>query len=160
MFSRPDLYTGCDCKRYTRRHYHAKDVSVHRCPPSLRIKQWIAVLDLLRTREGRAASRVFVKVEAIDRELLRCCPPYMGELAFFAVSSSYRGQGVGKQLFQKAVEYLRKQKISSFYLFTDTSCNYGFYEHQGMQQKTKKICSMKIGDHTEEFEFYLYDYHF
>lgn len=101
-----------------------------------------------------------MEVEKIDQELLRRCPSYDGELAFFAVSEACRGMGLGKALFEKAVEYLRSQGISSFYLFTDTSCNYGFYEHQGMQQKAKKVCRLDIGDHTENFEFYLYDYHF
>lgn len=26
----------------------------------------------------------------------------------------------------------------NFYLFTDTSCNYGFYEHQGMVRRCEK----------------------
>ena len=108
------------------------------------IKSAISVLDLLRTKEGRAVSRIFMEVEKIDQELLRRCPSYDGELAFFAVSEACRGMGLGKALFEKAVEYLRSQGISSFYLFTDTSCNYGFYEHQGMQQKVNRYAGWTL----------------
>ena len=83
------------------------------------------------SKEGRSVSKIFGCVDGIDKELLTRCPTdYQGELAFFAISQKCRGKGIGKALFQKVVEYMRSQKIQKFYLFTDTSCNYGFYEHQ------------------------------
>ena len=118
-----------------------------------------SVVSLLSSQEGRAVFRAFWEVDKIDRDLLSESKPYDGELAFFAVSRSCRGIGIGKMLFQRAIEYMKAQKISSFYLFTDTSCNYGFYEHQGMRRKGAKECSMEIGGQTEKFEFFLYDYH-
>ena len=60
------------------------------------------------------------------------------ELALFVVSPSCRGQGVGKALFQAALDYTGQQKLDEIYLFTDTSCNYGFYEHQGMRRRCEK----------------------
>ena len=134
--------------------------TVYHRPFLFGIKKAMAAFDLLCSKEGRAASRFFLEVEKIDHELLDPCSPYDGELAFFAVSKTCRGMGIGKALFQKAMEYMRSQSIGSFYLFTDTSCNCGFYEHQGMQRKAGQMYSMKMGELTENFEFFLYDYHF
>lgn len=60
------------------------------------------------------------------------------------MSSKARGNGVGKRLFQDLLAYVRSQDINRFYLFTDTSCNYGFYEHQGL---------VRCGKREKEFEF-------
>lgn len=138
----------------------AKSAVAYRRPFLYEMKKAISVFDLLCSKEGRAVSQVFTEVEKIDQRLLQSCSPYDGELVFFAVSKTCRGMGIGKMLFQNAVNYMRSQKVSSFYLFTDTSCNYGFYEHQGMQRKTKQKYNIEVGKHTEKFEFYLYDYHF
>lgn len=137
-----------------------KNVAAYHCPFLFGIKKAMAIFDLLCSKEGRAASRIFLEVEKIDHELLHRCSPYDGELVFFAVSKTCRGMGIGKALFQKAIEYMHSQNIYSFYVFTDTSCNYGFYEHQGMQRKAKQMYSVKMGELTDNFEFYLYDYHF
>lgn len=138
----------------------AKSIAAYHYPFLFEIKKAMAIFDLLCSKEGREVSRTFLEVEKVDQELLHRCSPYDGELAFFAVSKTCRGMGIGKALFQKAMEYMRSQNIGSFYLFTDTSCNYGFYEYQGMQRKAKQMYSMKMGELTENFEFYLYDYHF
>jgi ribosomal protein S18 acetylase RimI-like enzyme len=137
----------------------AKNETAHRCPFLIRLKLLFSAVSLLSTREGRAVFQAFWEVEKIDQDLLSQCETYDGELAFFAVSKSCRGIGIGKVLFQRAVEYMNSQKISAFYLFTDTSCNYGFYEHQGMKRQSSKTYSMEIEGQTERFEFFLYDYH-
>ena len=117
----------------------AKKIGSHHYSFLLEIKLILTVFSLLCSKEGREILRAFLRVARIDRELLHHCSAYDGELVFFVVSRTCRGRGVGKTLFQSAMEYMRSQKISSFYLFTDTSCNYGFYEHQGMQQVAKKM---------------------
>ena len=135
-----------------------KNRTTHKCPFSLRLKMMRSIVKLLISKEGHRVSKIFGCVDGIDKELLSLCPThYQGELAFFAISQNCRGKGIGKVLFQKVVEYMRSQKIHNFYLFTDTSCNYGFYEHQGMvrQQQYKHLVNMK--GQKVELEFYLYD---
>ena len=56
-------------------------------------------------------------------------------------------------LFHSVLAYMKSQSISDFYLYTDTSCNFGFYEHQGMvRQQLVNMKGQKV-----ELEFYLYD---
>lgn len=136
-----------------------KNRTTHKCPFSLRLKMIKSIVKLLISKEGRKVSKIFGCVDGIDRELLSLCPThYQGELAFFAISQNCRGKGIGKILFQKVVAYMHSQKIHHFYLFTDTSCNYGFYEHQGMKRQQEKKHRFHVNGMPEEMTFFLYDY--
>lgn len=131
----------------------------HKCPFNLKMQQLKATVSLLLTREGRKVSKIFGNVSGIDRELLsENGKTYPAELALFAVSSSCRGKGIGKLLFQSVIDYMKKENISEFYLFTDTSCNYGFYEHQGMIRRHEKEEQFNINNQRACMKFYIYDY--
>ena len=74
------------------------------------------------------------------------------------VDSACRGKGIGKLLFESAILYMKEQNLDSFYLFTDTSCNYGFYEHHGMIRKGEKKCILDMNGKSVEMNFFIYDY--
>ena len=136
----------------------ANHKSVHKCPLKLRLKQMKAVLSLYLSKEGRKVMKIFENVFDIDKQLLKNCGNYPAELALFAVDSSYRGQGIGKQLFQSVIEYMKEEKIDKFYLFTDTSCNYQFYEYQGMVRRNEKEQTFDIKGQIAKMNFFIYDY--
>lgn len=136
-----------------------KNKLTHKCPFSFRVKMIKAIINLIISKEGRKVSKIFRCVDSIDKELLRrCSTRYQGELAFFAISKNCRGKGIGKALFQSVVDYMQSQKIHNFYLFTDTSCNYGFYEHHGMKRQQQKKHSFTVNGLSKEMTFFLYDY--
>lgn len=131
----------------------------HECPISLRFQQIRAIISLYLSKEGRKVSKIFENVNSIDKELLKECHiEYPAELALFVVDSSCRGKGVGKQLFQSALVYMKEQKLNTFYLFTDTTCNYRFYEHQGMTRKGKKKHTFNMNEQFVKTTFFIYDY--
>lgn len=137
-----------------------KDIRNHKCPFSLRLAWLRSVIGLLITKEGREISKIFDCVQGIDEELIsRCKKEYQGELAFFAISEKCRGKGLGRKLFQTVVDYMHTQNIPEFYLFTDTSCNYPFYEHLGMKRCGEK--KQVIHTHSEDgnMTFFIYEYH-
>lgn len=51
-----------------------------------------------------------------------------------------------------------QQNIDEFYLFTDTSCNYKFYEHQRMKRNGRKNHTFKTENQEENMDFFLYEY--
>ena len=119
--------------------------------------QAAAILRLLASREGRAVSRIFRSVDSIDRQLLAPRRAmFQGELSFFAVREDCRGLGVGQKLFDALRIYMRREDVQRFYLFTDTSCNYGFYEHQGMRRCAQQDHIFDMGGRREEMHFFLY----
>ncbi len=113
---------------------------------------------LLSKKEGRIISKAFQAIERIDNDLLKSVPSvYQGELVFFAVNNKFRELGIGNTLFNKALTYMDNQGIDTFYLFTDSSCNYHFYDRQGMNRIAEKTYSVPI-QVNNEMKFYLYEY--
>lgn len=136
-----------------------KNIQTHKCPLKYRLRAVRATVSLLLSKEGRAVSKIFGNISGIDRELLEKCPEkYKGEVAFFAVDPAYRGKGLGKSLFHSLLQYMEQEEIPSFYLFTDTSCNYGFYEHQGMKRCGEREQSFKVGGNHCTMHFFVYEY--
>lgn len=136
-----------------------KDIRSHRCPFYLRLIWLRSIISLMITKEGREISKVFECVQGIDKELLSSCNKnYMGELAFFAISEKCRGKGLGRKLFQTVVDYMNSNDISEFYLFTDTSCNYLFYEHLGLIKRCGKKQTIDVKGQEGDMTFFIYDY--
>lgn len=138
-----------------------KDIKNHKCPFSNRLLQIKSILSLYLSKEGRNVSKIFKNVNGIDRQLLNeSNKSYSAEFALFAVDSSCRGHGIGKTLFQSALNYIKNQNLKEFYLFTDTSCNYGFYEHQGLIRRCEKKQTFNIKNQQTIMKFFIYDYQF
>lgn len=136
-----------------------KNISTHRCSIKYRWKQILSIIRLYLSSEGRKVSKIFANVSEIDKQLFEETEKtYQGELAFFAVSESARGKGVGKELFKAMLQYMKEQKIDNIYLFTDTSCNYGFYEHQGMIRCGEIQQKFMVHNQKADMTFFIYDY--
>lgn len=135
-----------------------KDCRVHRAPVRYQLQQAAAALSLLSSREGRMVARAFSCIEQVDRALLKDAGrEYAGELAFFVVDETKRGLGIGVQLFQALLAYMDAQGIARFYLYTDSSCNFGFYERQGLRRCGQRQYKVPLSIQNE-MEFYLYEY--
>lgn len=133
-------------------------IAKHKCPLSNRFLQIKSILSLYSSKEGRDASKIFSSVNGIDQQLRNeTNRTYPAELALFVVSSSCRGNGIGKMLFRSALDYMRQEELEEFYLFTDTSCNYAFYEHQGMKRRSEKKHIFTVKGQQAEMNFFLYD---
>lgn len=131
----------------------------HKCPLKFRLHKLICVFSLLISKEGRKVSSIFKDVNKIDKTLFENChKEYQGEVSFFAINAKYRGKGLGKQLFNKLITYMKSENIQNFFLFTDTSCNYRFYEHQGMVRRGCQKHSFLINGKNVEMQFFIYDY--
>lgn len=136
-----------------------KDIENHKCSFSNRLLQIKSIVSLYSSKEGREVSKIFGNVNGIDKELLaENSKTYPAELALFAVSSPCRGKGIGKILFQSALEHMKQTSLKEFYLFTDTSCNYRFYEHQGMIRRCEKEHIFNIRGQQAVMNFFIYDY--
>lgn len=136
----------------------AKDSKSHRCPLGYRLRQIWQIFRLMITKEGRQVSSIFRSVNDIDQILLQeRKKAYQGELAFFAIGEECRGKGIGAKLFAEVREYMRQQGVENYYLYTDTSCNFGFYEHMGMQRCGEKKKTFEILGQQAEMQFYLYE---
>lgn len=120
-------------------------------------KPFIACLPLLITKEGRKTLKMFHSFYKIDQELLaQSSKTFSGELSFFVLDEKARGLGIGKALFRQAKAYLQSEKVKDFYLYTDSTCNYSFYEHEGLHRIGEK--TMHLPSQALDLHFFLYEY--
>lgn len=121
--------------------------------------QWIwNIIKLLSRKEGRKVSQIFKNVSLIDSQLLKqSYKKYEGELSFLMVNPNKKGLGLGKKLYQLFLEELNRKHINHFFLFTDTTCNYKFYNHQGLSKREEKTVNIEINNKPREMTFFLYD---
>lgn len=135
-----------------------KDCRGFKVTAASRLKLLGEGLLLCSGREGRRIAGAYSGIDQVDQALLKDSGrQFQGEVAFFAIDEKCRGLGIGKMLFGELLSYMKGRGIHMFYLFTDSSCNYGFYEHQGMRRCGKTCYEVPLGI-KNEMEFYLYEY--
>lgn len=66
---------------------------------------------------------------ALERDVRKDVP---AELQLFIVSAAARGKGVGGQLYSRFLAHLRECGEKRYFLYTDSDCDYGFYEAHGL----------------------------
>ncbi len=135
----------------------AKSIKDYRKSLKYLFPQLIAGINILISNEGRKITSTFDVISDLDKSLLEDRGKnYDGEIAFFAVNEKCRGLGIGKSLFKMALDYFKTVGVNDFYLYTDSSCNYGFYEYQGLERCGEKVFEVPIGV-KNEMKFYLYE---
>ncbi|MEE0654554.1 MAG: GNAT family N-acetyltransferase [Bifidobacterium criceti] len=70
------------------------------------------------------------------------------ELELFMVNPDVRGHGVGRALWEDLLGALRAMGVRAFFLHTDSSCDYGFYDHKGLTRVAERLAA----DHPEDAE--------
>lgn len=81
-----------------------------------------------------------------------------GVLTLFIVDKEYRGLGIGYKLLKDLLLYLKNQKTKKIYLYTDTTCNYKFYEKQGFSCIEKDKLNILKENKNFIMDIFLYEY--
>ncbi|MDQ0459253.1 GNAT family N-acetyltransferase [Clostridium sardiniense] len=83
---------------------------------------------------------------------------FQGCIQLFIVSKESRGLGIGKSLLGYLFDYMKSMDVKSLYVYTDTRCNYKFYDSQNF----KLINEKKIYFNTlnMDLDVFLYEYEF
>ncbi|MBP3223439.1 MAG: hypothetical protein J6M18_05895 [Actinomycetaceae bacterium] len=55
-----------------------------------------------------------------------------GEILLFLVDKQVRGKGVGGALWEKNHEYFSSHDMENYFLYTDTTCDFSFYDAKGL----------------------------
>jgi len=79
-----------------------------------------------------------------------------GVLTLFAVTQECQGYGVGNELLNYLFQYLKHKSTNNIYLFTDTTCNYGFYDSHGFIRQGDKIITITRENKLFTLNIFLY----
>jgi ribosomal protein S18 acetylase RimI-like enzyme len=80
----------------------------------------------------------------------------MGEITTLIVSKQFQGFGIGKKLYLEFYNYMINTGARSFFLYTDDSLSYGFYDKQDMQRIGTTKITLDIKPMPQNLEVYLY----
>lgn len=72
------------------------------------------------------------------------------EVTLLAVDPACHGHGIGRALFTDAQNYLRVQGAAGFSLATDDGCDFGFYDHLGLERIASREAASCPGVPQEE----------
>lgn len=118
---------------------------------------WLTVLaGVLGFRQWKSLAR-YAGFEAVYRRLRATHASQIpNELTLFAVDASTRGHGVGTHLYASFTRHLEKRRQHSFFLFTDDTLSYRFYEKMGMTRRGTAPHSVLLDGQLTDIEVYLY----
>ena len=94
---------------------------------------------LFLTKDGRKAIKEGNKEGEADKQLYDKVKDHTnGELVLFAMDKNMKGMGIGKKLLNDFYSYMKKENVDTGYLFTDSKCDYSFYDYNGFEKKDEK----------------------
>lgn len=111
-------------------------------------------LPLPFSAEGRRGLRDALDLIAVDARLMRGLKSrYDAEIVLFLVDERMRGRGVGRALFDYVLKAFRTAGVRRYFLYTDTTCDVGFYDHRGLTRFRERRMTHDDGEDT----YYLYE---
>ncbi len=117
------------------------------------LTQYHVVMLLLR-RHSRQIFYEILKIDKAYRAMKKeASLKAMSEVVLFAVDPDYQGHGIGRALMDRFFARLKSARV---YLFSDTDCNYGFYEAYGFTRESEKALDVNTSDGTKEVRAFLY----
>ena len=111
--------------------------------------------------ERKAFSEYMTKINAAYAQLLKGKENnYDGTLNFLVLSKEARGLGIGKKLWLTLAEHFKSHKAKSIYVYTDSDCNFKFYEHLGFNKAGALPITIDIYGKPYSPDIFMYDYDF
>jgi len=85
---------------------------------------------------------------------------YDGAVDFLVLSKAAQGKGIGKQLWLSLKEYLQEKNATKVYLYSDSECNFGFYDSQGFVKRREGEMRVVFNGEEDVTGQFLYEYEF
>lgn len=118
---------------------------------------WIRTL--LTNKEDKAFLLEYKKVSDAYANLIKeCNENFDGEVVLFIVGEKCRGKGIGRRLVNNYLCFCKNNNVTNLYLFTDSKCNYGFYDNNGFKRMGEKQININTVNGPSDLGVYLYSY--
>lgn len=119
--------------------------------------------DIARTimadEENVMVIKEFSKIQNTYKEIIAGKEDtFEGCIQLFIVSKESRGLGIGKKLLNYLFKYMKSREVNSIYLYTDTRCNYKFYDSQNFRCLSEK--ELVFDSINKKLDVFLYGYKF
>lgn len=114
---------------------------------------------LFESKKNRENLKEHLKISnAYDELMKNRKKEFQGCIDLFIVSDECQGLGIGKQLVSNLMVYMKNNSVSNLYLYTDSKCNYGFYDSQSFKQIDSRDVEIATTTGLALLNVYLYEY--
>ncbi len=114
---------------------------------------------IMTSKENKKLLKEFSKLKDTYKEIIQGKKDdFQGCIQLFIVSKESRGLGVGKTLINHLSNYMKNIDVESIYLYTDSRCNYGFYDSQNFKRLNEK--EIYFDSLQSKLNIFLYGYNF
>ena len=118
----------------------------------------LALLTMPEDERKDIAEHLSTSFQAIGRLLENGADAYDGSLEFIAVSKRAQGLKIGGTLWDEARVYFDSKNVKSIYLIADSSCNVGFYDHNGFIKTGVEEAVYNYTTGQRRFDIFVYEY--
>ena len=116
-------------------------------------------LRLAVNAEGRGNLKIFRELNQQNRRMFKeQGEKFDGELIYLNIMRNKKGKGLGSRLWEDAKNYIQNSGGKNFFFFTDTTCDYKFYEKKGCQRIAASEKILDMGGQRKHLEMYIYKY--
>ena len=113
---------------------------------------------LLRSQTSRKLLKSLYRLEKTYDAMLKAANlKTENQVVLFITHSDYQGRGIGKQLMQSYESFCQEKQTKHFFLFTDTSCNYGYYDHNGFKRTVERKVTLLTKTAATSMQVFLYE---
>ena len=136
--------------------------TVWRAPPTRSSPNWTAnaLARLVFAKGGIKAAGEILGILGIDKRLRAQAASaghdYAAEVVLFVLDPAARGHGLGRRMFETLMDAFRLAGVRDYFLFTDTTCDVGFYVHRGLTQVCEQSLPASVPGENPS-SFYLYE---
>ena len=117
------------------------------------------IQSIIEVKENKTVINELLKIKNTYNEIIDGRKnDFQGCIQLFIVSKESRGLGIGKVLVTHLFNYMKSMNVQSIYLYTDTRCNYGFYDNQNFKRLNEK--EIYFDSLKEKLNVFLYGYEF
>lgn len=135
----------------------AKDLRKHTQNWNYQMSAAVHAFSTCRNEGSLDDVKDFFESEKMDGDMLKKThQKFDACILLLAVNQAYKGNGIGGTLYHHFLDYLEVSGMKTFYLFTDSYCDYSFYEHLGLVCISRHSFLWRTTTGAEHSEFYLY----
>ncbi|XRD23579.1 GNAT family N-acetyltransferase [Lysinibacillus fusiformis] len=133
----------------------------------LRLKKFHNIFSLTSTilkgffvsKENKKSFTILSKTQKVYSEMMQGKEKnFQGSIELFIVSQESRGLGVGGELLNQLSTYMKRKKVNSIYVYTDSKCNYNFYDRKKFKRLNEK--EINFEQFKDKLTVFLYEYNY
>lgn len=108
---------------------------------------------LLASKEGRELAHRLRESARANAKMIKAAKDagnaYDAEIVLFMVDPDMQGNGIGSHLFNWMLDEFRKAGVKNYFLLTDTTCDFSFYDHKGLNRAQEEPLDLRPHTNAE-----------